>query len=299
MASRVTARRALVVLAVLVAALCTHCAADNVTDTIAFLRGLQTVFPDYLAATSSNDTDYCNWEWATANSVVCQASTGLNILVRDGTVAASSQLPEVTGDDVVAASIVLDVASGGPLTLPASWSRLSQLVHLYLYNGFAGTLPAAWGRLPALRMLQLQGNALTGTLPAAWASLSSIMALRLYDNALSGTLPAAWASFSSPMILDLHNNQLTGSLPAEWSALRLVLFNVSGNHFCGCEPDSWKAVPVLHNAVKDMPVAWANCSTANSCTYPDVTPSNAAGSPAGCALAAVVAAAVLACLATA
>ncbi|EPY18232.1 surface membrane protein gp46-like protein [Strigomonas culicis] len=146
---------------------------------------------------------------------------------------------------------------------------------MYVYDnaGLTGALPAAWSQMPSVEYMDLQKNGLTGTLPAAWADLSTLEVLYLNDNQLTGTLPAAWSKLS-----------------------RLTELDLSGNRFCGCEPDSWKTVSVLHDAVKDTPVAWANCSTANVCSASETLRNEVARDPLHWTVAALVAVVAVTCL---
>lgn len=321
--------------------------ADSVSDTLEFLQGFASNFPNALA--SWTGTDYCtNWTGVTCDengSVSVELSKSLD---------ASGFLPDANSDDIAVKRINTYGAfvDGPPMTLPDSWSRLKKLEWLALmkaprisgtlpaswsgmtsavwldFDGtsLSGTLPPEWGSLSSLILLYIDSCSIDGTLPAEWSGMTSIKTMHLSQVALSGTLPKEWASmthmlefvvshtpvsgtipeeysvFTEVIELYLSNTSISGTLPASWSKFpvlydleldsmklegplpeawgqpgalpKLIYFNLTDNDFCGCEPDSWKNVSILHEAVADMPVALANC-TNNACS----SKSNSAAAP--------------------
>ena len=78
-------------------------------------------------------------------------------------------------------------------TLPASWSKLTNLNSLYLgVNSWSGTLPPQWSTLTNLNGdLWLNVNlGLTGSFPLAWSTLTGLTHLDLKDTSVYGSIPS-------------------------------------------------------------------------------------------------------------
>ncbi len=165
-------------------------------------------------------------------------------------------------------SAPLCVAAAG--TLPASWSRLTQLQFLDLQSNdyptipdpvtpckVTGGLPTSWSAMKALTHLSFTRCSLTGTLPASWgAGLAKLDTLLLDYNQITGTLPEAWKALGAAgpkgngkecggILLLLNSNRLSGPLPSSWSELNLRYLDLSFNKLSGVVPKSWKKLQDL------------------------------------------------------
>uniref|UniRef100_A0ACD5YG52 Uncharacterized protein n=1 Tax=Avena sativa TaxID=4498 RepID=A0ACD5YG52_AVESA len=88
---------------------------------------------------------------------------------------------------------------------------------------------------PALRVVNLQNNALTGGLPAACAGLTHFFVDR---NRLSGSLPSSLGQSRKLLVLDVSGNSFSGELPDSLRQIPgLVRFWANDNDFQGTIPD--------------------------------------------------------------
>ncbi|EAZ23996.1 hypothetical protein OsJ_07719 [Oryza sativa Japonica Group] len=111
-------------------------------------------------------------------------------------------------------------------------------------NGFAGPLQAAaLAALPAMRVLDLTGNAVSGAVPGAAFAHPSLQQLRLGSNKLGAVEEAPDGGASSQLVeLDLGGNRLTGRLPGCVAAMpRLAVVGLDRNMFAGGIPDQYAA----------------------------------------------------------
>jgi Leucine-rich repeat (LRR) protein len=81
-----------------------------------------------------------------------------------------------------------------------------------ILNGLQGEIPRELELLTALRIIELDFNALDGTLPNL-ANLVNLEGLFLFDNFLSGTIPSSIGALTSLTALDLDFNILNGDIP--------------------------------------------------------------------------------------
>jgi hypothetical protein len=131
--------------------------------------------------------------------------------------------------------------SGSPLaapgTLPPSlWSVAAR------NNSFSGTLSAAaLAALPAVRVLDLTGNAVSGAVPGAAFAHPALQQLRLGSNRLDAVQEAPDGGSSSQLVeLDLSGNRLAGRLPACLGAMpRLAAVALDRNRFTGGVPERY------------------------------------------------------------
>jgi hypothetical protein len=133
--------------------------------------------------------------------------------------------------------------------LPAAWGTLPGMegvtdVTLIGNPNLAGPLPASWSRLTSLRVLYLFQNKLNGTLPPSWGDLSAMQDLRLWRNQLTGPLPPSWGRLANLERLDVDLNQLTGQLPERWGNLSALttLFLSDNTALTGTLPCSWRGM---------------------------------------------------------
>ncbi|AQK54008.1 receptor-like protein kinase precursor [Zea mays] len=134
-----------------------------------------------------------------------------------------------------------NVLSGSPLrvpgTLPPSlWSVAAR------NNSFSGPLSAAaLAALPALRVLDLTGNAVSGAVPGAAFAHPALQQLRLGSNQLDAVQEAPDGGSSSQLVeLDLSGNRLAGRLPACLGAMpRLAAVALDRNRFTGGIPERY------------------------------------------------------------
>ncbi|XP_040376567.1 probable inactive leucine-rich repeat receptor kinase XIAO [Oryza brachyantha] len=111
-------------------------------------------------------------------------------------------------------------------------------------NSFAGPLQAAaLAALPAMRVLDLTGNAVTGAVPGAAFAHPSLQQLRLGSNQLGTVEEAPDGGASSQLVeLDLGGNRLTGRLPGCVAAMpRLAVVGLDRNRFTGGVPNQYAA----------------------------------------------------------
>lgn len=103
-------------------------------------------------------------------------------------------------------------------TIPADWSKLTQLTGIMISNtSIHGALPASLGKLTNLTYLSLASNRLTGTLPDELKALTKLKSLDLRYNFLKGNVPASWSAMRRLKDALLgHNPGLQGCLPAGW-----------------------------------------------------------------------------------
>ncbi|OQU85751.1 hypothetical protein SORBI_3004G300701 [Sorghum bicolor] len=131
--------------------------------------------------------------------------------------------------------------SGSPLaapgTLPPSlWSVAAR------NNSFSGPLSAAaLAALPAVRVLDLTGNAVSGAVPAAAFAHPALQQLRLGSNRLDAVQEAPDGGSSSQLVeLDLSGNRLAGRLPGCLGAMpRLAAVALDRNRFTGGVPERY------------------------------------------------------------
>jgi hypothetical protein len=124
---------------------------------------------------------------------------------------------------------------------PCTWQGITcsgpNVVSILLdENNLVGTLPAAHlSAFTALRVFDLNGNALSGGLPAQLATLP-LQTLHVGENQFSGAVPAGIWTRSSLQVLDLSENNFTGGLPGAFNLPALQLLELSGNGFTGGIP---------------------------------------------------------------
>ena len=97
---------------------------------------------------------------------------------------------------------------------------------------------------PALRHLDVSGNALGGRLPTELGRIVSLQDLVLSANSLRGALPEdVFLQLRALQNIDLGENQLSGSLPSALGLLpALVALDLAGNRFSGTIPNTfWSA----------------------------------------------------------
>ena len=147
-----------------------------------------------------------------------------------GTKFASAQLfhfgPRCTGDYLAVVDLY-DATGGNSWTDNTKWvgrDPMAEWHGITVQNGkvteirlpgnnLTGKLPEELD-FPNLRVLDLQGNALTGPLPSAGSALKSLESLNLNGNEFTGTVPAALAPSGSRLkALGLAGNELSGQLP--------------------------------------------------------------------------------------
>ncbi len=81
-------------------------------------------------------------------------------------------------------------------------------------NGLEGSLPANFGTdMGALRVLELESNAMTGTLPSSLSQMSALEEMRLTDNDITGTIPGDISTLENLQHLELDDNKLEGYIP--------------------------------------------------------------------------------------
>jgi hypothetical protein len=156
-------------------------------------------------------------------------------------------------------------------TLPADWSRLTQLTEIMLNNNsLSGSIAPSWGsfkslyhlalwmnnlsgRLPdsfkalaALQYFGVAGNKITGTLPAWLGGLHNLQTFAVDSNKMSGTIPASLGGLQRLRELWLKYNQFTGTLPDALKELTsLELLVMQGTALAGSVPRSWSAMKKL------------------------------------------------------
>ncbi|KAL6846079.1 hypothetical protein ACP4OV_023527 [Aristida adscensionis] len=105
-------------------------------------------------------------------------------------------------------------------------------------RGLAGAIdPALLCAAPAVRVVNLSGNALRGGLPAGIAGCSGLTHLSLMGSRLSGSLPPLLAELKSLQVIEVARNNFSGELPAGLAGLSLKRFLANDNHFTGTIPD--------------------------------------------------------------
>ncbi|RLM79823.1 hypothetical protein C2845_PM12G10210 [Panicum miliaceum] len=111
-------------------------------------------------------------------------------------------------------------------------------------NSFSGPLrAAALAALPALRVLDLTGNAVSGAVPGAALAHPALQQLRLGSNRLEAVEEAPGGGSASQLVeLDLSGNRIAGRLPGCLGAMpRLATVALDRNRFTGGIPDRYAA----------------------------------------------------------
>ncbi|KAK7199218.1 Leucine rich repeat N-terminal domain containing protein [Novymonas esmeraldas] len=232
------------------------------TNTLAFLQSFVT--PGSTLADVWTGTDFCTWTYIT-----CQddsVTLDLQALRPTAPLALPELANSVDGGGVLLTRIRADgLGSSLSGTLPASWSRLTQLTTVFLAgNALTGPLPGAWSSLTGLELFNAGKNAFTGTLPAEWGSLRRLSFLDVSVNQLTGPIPESWSSMSRLYSLYLQSNQLTGAIPAGLGVWNLNSVNITNNQFCGCVSSLWNSSSRITLSA-DPPMRAVDCMSANAC----------------------------------
>jgi Leucine-rich repeat (LRR) protein len=123
--------------------------------------------------------------------------------------------------------------------IPASFSGLTALTALGLYNNnLTGSIPNL-SALTSLTNLSLENNQLQGNVPTWIGWLPNLTALYLHTNQFTGSLPASLSSMTNLKSVYLHNNQLTGSISVLWGLTNLHYIWLYNNQFGGPLPAWW------------------------------------------------------------
>ncbi|WIA42784.1 hypothetical protein OEZ86_008723 [Tetradesmus obliquus] len=153
---------------------------------------------------------YCKWR-----GVACidGTHTVYKIHIHDGL---TGTLPHAAAFDGLAGLTEIDISHqpGISGTVPADWSRLSQLQDIRVANNsLTGSIPPSWGSMAKLRVLYLFRNKLSGPIPASFRGLTALEDIAVYVNELSGTIPDL-SNLTGLRVLQLSTNKLSGSIPA-------------------------------------------------------------------------------------
>ncbi|KAF8105209.1 hypothetical protein N665_0161s0009 [Sinapis alba] len=85
-----------------------------------------------------------------------------------------------------------------------------------------------------LRYLNLSANNFrSSSLPSEFSNLKKLEVLSLSSNSFLGQVPSSFSNLNKLSILILSKNDLTGSFPLMWNLTKLVLLDLSNNHFSG------------------------------------------------------------------
>ncbi|KAL6634840.1 hypothetical protein ACP70R_027511 [Stipagrostis hirtigluma subsp. patula] len=154
--------------------------------------------------------------------------------------------PGANASHLRVAGVALDPAGYAGALPAAALASLPFLASLSLANNrFHGALPAGVPLPPALRVLDLSGNAFSGEIPGSlFSGGSALQELYLSRNAFSGRVPPQLASLGALTRMELQHNGLTGSLPPRMAAMRsLAHLDVSGNALSGSLLDAPGRLP--------------------------------------------------------
>ncbi|KAK7831629.1 putative lrr receptor-like serine/threonine-protein kinase [Quercus suber] len=134
-------------------------------------------------------------------------------------------------------------------TIPASYSKMSNLLKLSLRNcSLQGPIPDL-SEIPNLYYLDLSSNQLNGTIPSYMLS-GNMTTILLSNNSLTGAIPTSFSSLPQLQKLSIANNSLNGSVPSiiwqNWTSNGTeeltvlqgnpLCSNSSLSYFCGFEP---------------------------------------------------------------
>ncbi|KAM4083665.1 hypothetical protein ACB094_08G073300 [Castanea mollissima] len=98
-------------------------------------------------------------------------------------------------------------------TIPASYSKMSNLLKLSLRNcSLQGPIPDL-SQIPNLYYLDLSSNQLNGTIPSNRLS-GNMTTILLSNNSLTGAIPTSFSSLPQLQKLSIANNSLNGSVPS-------------------------------------------------------------------------------------
>ncbi|XP_023895338.2 probable LRR receptor-like serine/threonine-protein kinase At1g06840 isoform X1 [Quercus suber] len=98
-------------------------------------------------------------------------------------------------------------------TIPASYSKMSNLLKLSLRNcSLQGPIPDL-SEIPNLYYLDLSSNQLNGTIPSYMLS-GNMTTILLSNNSLTGAIPTSFSSLPQLQKLSIANNSLNGSVPS-------------------------------------------------------------------------------------
>mmetsp|Transcript_11564 Transcript_11564/g.20773 ORF Transcript_11564/g.20773 Transcript_11564/m.20773 type:complete len:231 (-) Transcript_11564:508-1200(-) len=105
--------------------------------------------------------------------------------------------------------------------IPTEIGHLSNLKVLYLDgNAISGSLPVAASLLSGLEVLTIDFNLLTSTIPSQYGQLGALQILRLNDNRLTGSIPSEIGQLEVLQELSLQNNELSSTVPSELANLK-------------------------------------------------------------------------------
>lgn len=81
----------------------------------------------------------------------------------------------------------------GTLPQAAAFDGLAALTEIVIHGhlGIGGTIPADWSRLSQLQSIWLGNDSLSGTIPPSWGSLTKLRLLHFYENKISRFLQAS------------------------------------------------------------------------------------------------------------
>ena len=110
----------------------------------------------------------------------------------------------------------------------------------------ASLLPERLGDLRSLRVLQIEGTALSGPLPPSLTRLTQLQGLFLRGNELSGVLPRCIGNMCKLTHLRLADNQFTGHIPPTIGTCKhLQVLDLCGNQMLGSLPQELHSCPHL------------------------------------------------------
>lgn len=178
----------------------------------------------YDAMDGPNWTDNAGWgtdlpvsQWAGVRSFY--ASTGSFSLSFNG-VGLKGQIPDGFCDlGPYLQALSLQNEPGITGTIPASFSKFSNLVRLSITDTSLSSLRDCFSGMKSLNYLSVMNNSMmTGPLPASLAECPDIKTVTIVNNGIDGEIPASWARLGNGSILnlqsfDINNNYLYGKIP--------------------------------------------------------------------------------------
>ncbi|XP_009133159.1 receptor like protein 23-like [Brassica rapa] len=110
------------------------------------------------------------------------------------------------------------------------------ITKLQLSDCLSGTLKpnSSLFSLHHLRYLNLsENNFSSSSLPTEFSNLKKLEVLSLSSNGFLGQVPSSFSNLNKLSVLSLSKNDLTGRFPLVWNLTKLVLLDLSDNHFSG------------------------------------------------------------------